>query len=106
MNKTLFKSFTVAALLGTISLGVAAQNSAKTAEATAKPAETAAAIPATTITATSTPIELARAALVAQGGDNYKNLKSTVLRGSVDLYAPNSTQSIPGGFILVLSGDK
>jgi len=106
MNKTLFKSLTVATLLGTVSLGVAAQNSAKTAEPAPKAAETAAAIAAAPITASSTPIELARAALAAQGGDNYKNLKSTVLRGSVDLYAPNSTQSIPGGFILVLSGDK
>jgi hypothetical protein len=29
-----------------------------------------------------------------------------VLRGSVDLYAPNSTQSIPGGFVWVIAGDK
>jgi len=29
-----------------------------------------------------------------------------VLRGLVDLYAPNSTQSIPGGFIIVVAGDK
>ena len=107
MNKTLFKSLAVATLLGTLSLGVAAQNNAKTPEPNAKPADTAvAAIPAVAITATSTPIELARAALAAQGGNTFKNLKSTVLRGSVDLYAPNSTQSIPGGFILVLSGDK
>lgn len=33
-------------------------------------------------------------------------LKNMVLRGSVDLYAPNSTQSIPGGFVLVTAGDK
>jgi len=106
MNKTLFKSLAVATLLGTVSLGAAAQNNARTPEPNTKPADTAAAIPTVAITATSTPIELARAALAAQGGDTFKNLKSTVLRGSVDLYAPNSTQSIPGGFILVLSGDK
>jgi hypothetical protein len=52
------------------------------------------------------PLDLARAALAAQGGEKYKGLKSMVLRGSVDLYAPNSTQSIPGGFIIVLAGDK
>jgi len=50
MNKTLFKSLTVATLLGTVSLGVAAQNSAKTAEPTPKAAETAAAIAAAPIT--------------------------------------------------------
>jgi hypothetical protein len=107
MNKTLFKSLAVATLLGTGSLAVVAQNNAKSAEPPAKAVETAAApIPAVAITAASTPIELARAALAAQGGDNFKNLKSTVLRGSVDLYGPNSTQSVPGGFILVLAGDK
>lgn len=58
------------------------------------------------ITATTTPVDLARAAIAAQGGDKFRNLKSVVLRGSVDLYAPNSTQSIPGGFVIVLAGDK
>lgn len=58
------------------------------------------------ITATTTPVDLARAALAAQGGEKFRNLKSVVLRGSVDLYAPNSTQSIPGGFVIVIAGDK
>lgn len=59
-----------------------------------------------TITAATAPIDLARAAFAAQGGEKFKNLKSMVLRGSVDLYAPNSTQSIPGGFVIVTAGDK
>ena len=58
------------------------------------------------ITATTTPLDLARAALAAQGGEEFRNLKSVVLRGSVDLYAPNSTQSVPGGFVIVIAGDK
>ena len=62
--------------------------------------------PATAITATTAPADLAKAALAAQGGDKFKALKSMVLRGTVDLYAPNSTQSIPGGFIWVVAGDK
>jgi hypothetical protein len=62
--------------------------------------------PAPAITATSTPIELARAALAAQGGDKFKNLKSMMLFGSADLYAPNSTNSIPGKFYMVTVGDK
>jgi len=67
----------------------------------------ASAIPAgPPITANSTPLDLARAALAAQGGDNFKNLKSMMLFGSADLYAPNSTNSIPGKFYMVTAGDK
>ena len=58
------------------------------------------------ITASTTPVELARAALTAQGGDKFKNLKSMMLIGSADLYAPASTQSIPGKFVIVTTGDK
>ena len=58
------------------------------------------------ITAGSTPIELARAALAAQGGDKFKNLKSMMLIGSADLYPPNSASSIPGKFVIVTVGDK
>jgi hypothetical protein len=68
---------------------------------------TTSAIPAPpVITANTTPLELARAALVAQGGDKFKNLKSMILFGSADLYAPNSTNSIPGKFYMVTVGDK
>lgn len=58
------------------------------------------------ITATTLPIDLARAALAAHGGEKFRNLKSMVLRGSVDLYPPNSAQSRPGGFIIVTAGVK
>ena len=53
------------------------------------------------ITPNSTPMDLARAALAAQGGDNFRNMKSLVLIGDVDLYAPNSAQSVPGKFVMV-----
>jgi hypothetical protein len=76
------------------------------AQGDAKSGNGAVAAPAVSITATTSPIDLARAALAAQGGEKFKTLKSMVLRGSVDLYAPNSTQSIPGGFIWVIAGDK
>lgn len=78
---------------------------AKSNGSTATPATNAiAAAPA--ITANSTPMELARAALAAQGGDKFKNLKSMMLTGSADLFAPNSAQSVPGKFAMVTSGDK
>src|SRR5216684_2516351 len=80
-------------------------DAAKSNSSTATPpANTIAAAPA--ITANSTPIELARAALAAQGGDKFKHLKSMMLICSADLYVPNSTSSIPGKFVIVTVGDK
>lgn len=66
----------------------------------------AAAAPAVVITAESTPAELAKAAFMAQGGEKFRNLQNVVLRGSVQLYPPNSVQSIPGSFSLVTAGAK
>ena len=87
----------------------------KPAAAQSQPATTAAAqttaSPATTIkpaaiSAASTPLELARAAYAAQGGDKYRDLKNMVLLGSVDLYAPGSAQTLAGKFGIITSGDK
>jgi len=64
------------------------------------------ATPAVTITDKSTPAELARAAFLAQGGEKFRNLQNIVMRGSVQLYPPNSVQSIPGSFSLVTAGPK
>lgn len=58
------------------------------------------------ITASTSPEDLARAALAAQGGEKFRKVQSMILRGSVDLFAPNSTQSIPGGFVIVTAGEK
>ena len=66
----------------------------------------AAATPAVVITAESTPAELAKAAFMAQGGEKFRNLQNVILRGSVQLYPPNSVQSIPGSFSLVTAGPK
>jgi hypothetical protein len=74
--------------------------------ATAAPTTSSSTGAAVAITATTLPADLARAAFTAQGGEKFKSLKSMILKGSVDLYAPNSTQSIPGGFIWVIAGDK
>jgi len=77
------------------------------ADANAKPGNgTTASAVGPAITATTAPLDLAKAALAAQGGDKFKSLKSMVLKGSVDLYAPNSTQSVPGGFVWVVAGNK
>lgn len=88
--------------------GVQAQTKPSDEAATATAKNTASASAASsTITASTSPIDLARAALAAQGGEKFRNMKSMVLIGSVDLYAPNSAQSVPGKFVIVTAaGDK
>jgi hypothetical protein len=76
---------------------------------TSTPATTttaAAAPPAVVITPESTPIELAKAAFTAQGGEKFRNVQNMLLRGSVSLYPPNSPQSIPGSFSILTAKDK
>ena len=90
-------SVTVLAALLSISTGVMAQDK----NGTAAPAG-----PAPNITATTPPLELARIAVQAQGGEKFQKLTSMVLIGSVELFAPNSTQSLPGKFVMVTAGDK
>ncbi|MCA1565178.1 MAG: DUF4292 domain-containing protein [Acidobacteria bacterium] len=82
----------------------------KAATTTAKAAPASAAQPAgktsVVITPTMTPTELARAAFAAQGGEKFRNLKNMMLVGSVDLYAPSSTQSLTGRFGMIVAGEK
>lgn len=72
----------------------------------ATPAASTSVGPAIVITPTSTPSDLAKAAIQAQGGDKFKNVQNMMLRGSVQLYAPNSIQALPGSFYIVTSGNK
>lgn len=58
------------------------------------------------ITLSTSAEDLARAAFAAQGGEKFRQVQNMILRGSVDLFAPNSTQSIPGGFVIVTAGEK
>src|SRR5205814_6189255 len=44
--------------------------------------------------------------LQAQCGEKFRNMHYVMLRGSSQLYAPNSIQSIHGSFSIVTSGDK
>jgi len=100
-NRGLFIGFIVMVIcLGTGGVARAQSESGRTTTAAAPSAG------APAITAASTPMDLAHAAVAAMGGDKFKNLKSMVLVGSVDLYAPNSTQSIPGKFVIVTAGEK
>jgi hypothetical protein len=73
---------------------------------TSTPATTSAVPPTVVITPESTPLELAKAAFTAQGGEKFRNVQNMMLRGSVSLYPPNSPQSIPGAFSIVTANDK
>jgi len=88
----------------------AASSSGINAQEKASDKTKVAAIPApgkaSVVTAAMSPSELARAAFNAQGGEKFRNLKNMMLIGSVDLYAPNSTQSLTGKFGIILAGDK
>lgn len=106
------RSITRAALSALCLSALAGVSSAQEkTDAAAKPAATTtvtspAAKTAVAITASTSPMDLARAALLAQGGEKFRSLKSLVLIGSVDLYAPNSAQSLPGKFVVVTAGDR
>jgi hypothetical protein len=94
-------------ILSGILIGAVSINAQETAPKNGgTPAPTSAAAPAIVITPTSTPTELARAAFLAQGGEKLRSMQNLILRGSVQLYAPNSIQSIPGSFSIVTAGDK
>ena len=95
---------TLVIFLSLVAVATAQQSSAAKPNGSQNPNTNTIYAPA--ITANSTPLELARAALAAQGGDKFKNLKSMTLMGSVDLYPPNSAQSIPGKFAMVTAGDR
>lgn len=51
-------------------------------------------------------LELAQTVLKAHGGEKLSRVKSLVLRGSVDVSAPNAPQSIPASFAMVYAGEK
>ncbi len=86
--------------------GVMVQAQEQKKEQPAAATNGAAAPPAVVITAESTPAELAKAAFIAQGGEKLRNVQNVIVRGSVQLYPPNSVQSIPGSFSLVTAGQK
>jgi len=51
-------------------------------------------------------LNLAKSALAAHGGAKFKNIKTLVLRGSVDLTSSAFNQAILGAFSMAYSGEK
>ncbi|MFL6229361.1 MAG: hypothetical protein ACJ741_11340 [Pyrinomonadaceae bacterium] len=66
----------------------------------------AAAAPSSAAASAKTPVDLARATYQSLGGDKYRDLKNMVLMGSAELFAPGSTQTLPGKFGMITAGDK
>lgn len=72
-------------------------------EQTGKKTETAAVT--TNVSKTSTPLELAKAALAAHGGEKFKQMKTLIVRGTVDV-SGSPSQHFPGTFATVFAGEK
>lgn len=51
-------------------------------------------------------MEFAKKTLQAHGGQKLTYAKTMILRGSVDVSAPGSTQTLPASFSIVLAGEK
>jgi hypothetical protein len=51
-------------------------------------------------------LDLAKSAVAAHGGDKFKNMKTLVVRGSVDITTSAIAQAIPATFATIFSGDK
>ncbi len=100
------KNTILSSLIFLLSLSVAIQAQDQTGKTAVGTTATAAGATVVAINPTSKPLDLARAAFIAQGGEKFRNVQNIVLRGSVDLYPPNSVQSIPGGFSIITAGDK
>ncbi len=57
------------------------------------------------ISKTQTPLELAKATIVAHGGDKFKNMKTLVVRGTADV-SGSPAATFPATFVMTYSGDK
>jgi hypothetical protein len=52
-----------------------------------------------------TPLEFAKATVIAHGGDKFKNMKTLVVRGTADV-SGSPAATFPATFAMILSGDK
>ena len=61
--------------------------------------------PATTNLKVAAPMDLAKAALLAHGGDKFKNMKTLVVIGTADV-SGSPSMTFPAPFVMTYSGDK
>lgn len=86
----------IALLLLMVVVGVSAQGNLP-----AKSEKSTASLATATV---SSPLDVAKAALAAHGGDKLKNMKALVMKGSLDLNVFN--QITPAAFSVAISGEK
>ena len=72
----------------------------------AKAPEKSAATKTVMIKADAAPLDLAKAAIAAHGGDKFKAAKTIIQRGSVEATAPGSAQAVPAAYAVVTKGDR
>src|SRR5437588_13028117 len=100
------KKYAVSLILLVIATSAALAQTPDAAKANGKSATESSTIPApSAITASRTPLELARAALAAPRGDKLKIFKSTRMMASANLCDPNQSQPLPGCYAIVTVGD-
>ena len=58
-----------------------------------------------TVSKNTTPLELAKSALLAHGGDKFRNMKTLVVIGTADV-SGSPSMTFPAPFVMTYSGDK
>ena len=101
--KTAFASALFAFLLGPLTVAQAQQEASST-KAVAPDTTLTSAGPA--ITATTSPLELARIAFAAEGGDKFRTLQCLILSGSAELQTSNTMVPVSGKFIMAVQGRR
>lgn len=95
------RSIKIASLMFALTIGVSAQKT----ETNKKPAENVKTTTAAIDLKKAAPMELAKAALAAHGGDKFKNMKTLVVTGTADV-SGSPSMTFPAPFVMTYSGDK
>jgi hypothetical protein len=68
--------------------------------------ETKTNFPTVSLKPDATPLDMAKAALKAHGGDKFKEMKTLDVRGSVDVSTSTMGQPLAGSFAMISAGDR
>lgn len=87
-------------------LGISAQTDPKKTETKTDKTTTPVSAVKTETAATNASLDLAKATLAAHGGDKLLKVKNLVVRGTAELSAGASAQTIPAAFAITISGAR
>jgi hypothetical protein len=93
------KNITILSLLLVFAVGVSAQTEKNKKSAEKNKTAT------TAVSKNASPLELAKTALAAHGGDKFKQMKTLVVRGTADV-SGSPTMTFPAPFVMTYAGDK